>query len=165
MEHQQSHNPVLTYAIIRNHLKFEALQRFDLQKALKEVEERKRPKEEKSPAPESRGASLDATTPTAPSAAFSLGDEDEDEDEEDDGESQETRPLSEKQRGKLPEGVVIPRRESAMSLRSNSEMLSPGVDRKDFYPTEQWVSSLSNALMNRSLRGFRIFRSCLSLRS
>jgi hypothetical protein len=135
IEHQQSHNPIFTYAIIRNHAKFQALQKFDLQRASKELEERRRPKEEKPPAPDSAKASLDVPTPTTPTGAFSVGDEE----DEEDAEHQETKPLSEKARGKLPEGVVIPRRESALSLRSNSDMLSPGVDRKDFIPTEQWV--------------------------
>jgi len=135
MEHQQSHNPILTYAIIRNHTKFENLQKFDLQKALKEQEDRRRLKEEKLPTSDSAKTSLEATTPTTPSGSFSVGDEDEEEDDE----PQETKPLSEKARGKLPEGVTIPRRESAMSLRSNPDILSPGINKKDFYPTEQWV--------------------------
>src|SRR5579862_7948587 len=82
IEHQQSHNPIFTYAIIRNHAKFQALQKFDLQKASKELEERRRPKKEKPPAPDSAKASLDVPTPTTPTGAFSVGDEEDDEDAE-----------------------------------------------------------------------------------
>ena len=75
------------------------------------------------------------TTPTTPLQAFSVGDEDDDEEEH-----QETKPLSEKARGKLPEGVEVPRRESSFSSRSASGMLSPGGERKEFYPTDSWVA-------------------------
>jgi hypothetical protein len=143
IEHQHHHNPILLYAIIRNHVKFEILQHFDLQKALADLEERKSAKEEKL-APPSRTTSDVAlssvamsptvTSPVTPATAFSVGDE-EDEDEEP-VEYHEHRPLSEKARGKLPEGVEIPRRESTFST---SSMLSPSPERKDFHPTESWV--------------------------
>jgi hypothetical protein len=137
IEHQHANNPVLLYAIIRNHAKFQSLQRFDLQKSLSDLEERKKTHEEKDRQPSDPvNPSIELPTPTTPLQAFSVGDEDEDEEED----QQETKPLSEKARGKLPEGVEIPRRESNFSIRSASGMLSPGVERKEFYPTESWVS-------------------------
>jgi len=135
IEHQHSNNPTLLYAIIRNHAKFQALQRFDLHKALSDLEERKKTKEEKESLPSDPvKPSLELPTPTTPLQAFSVGDDDDEEEEH------ETKPLSEKARGKLPEGVEIPRRESNFSIRSASGMLSPGVERKEFYPTDSWVS-------------------------
>ena len=144
IENQHHHNPILLYAIIRNHVKFEALQHFDLQKALADLEERKSAKEEK-PTPPSRttsdlalspvvSASPAITSPVTPATAFSVGDEEDDEEES--MEYLEHRPLSEKARGKLPEGVEIPRRESTFST---SSILSPSPERKDFHPTESWV--------------------------
>ena len=138
IEHQHSQNPILLYAIIRNHAKFQALQRFDLHKALTDLQERKKTtNEEKEHHPSDLAkSSIELPTPTTPSQAFSVGG-DEDDDEED---HQEAKPLSEKARGKLPEGVEIPRRESSFSVRSASGMLSPAIERKEFYPTEAWVS-------------------------
>lgn len=134
VEHQHSNNPVLLYAIIRNHAKFQALQRFDLHKALSDLEERRKAQEEKEHLPSAPMTTpIELPTPTTPSQAFTVGDEDDEEEEP------ETKPLSEKARGKLPEGVEIPRRESSFSLRSASGMLSPGVEKKEFYPTESWV--------------------------
>ena len=137
IEHQHSQNPILLYAIIRNHAKFQALQRFDLHKALTDLEERKKTTNEEKERHSSDPvkSSIELPTPTTPLQAFSVGDED---DEEED--HQETKPLSEKARGKLPEGVEIPRRESSFSIRSASGMLSPAIERKEFYPTESWVS-------------------------
>jgi hypothetical protein len=162
IEHQHSHNPVLLYAIIRNHTKFESLQHFDLQKSLVDLEERKKSKQDgKSPSrpssdPEikSPDSTAEAVTPVTPTTAFSVGDEEEEEDEE---EFHETRPLSEKARGKLPEGVEIPRRESALSIRSSSGILSPSIERKDFHPSDSWVFLISKGLFNiRFQRGFPI---------
>jgi hypothetical protein len=143
IEHQHSQNPVLLYAIIRNHDKFQNLQRFDLHKAMADLDERKKAKDEKenqlsrttSDSTQNK-PSFEISTPATPTAAFSVGDE-EDENEE----PQETKPLSEKARGKLPEGVEIPRRESTLSIRSVSSMLSPTLERKEFYPTDSWVST------------------------
>jgi High-temperature-induced dauer-formation protein len=134
IESQHSQNPILLYAIIRNHYKFEQLQHFDLQKALAEVEERKKTKEEKDVPRRASEVSVAVETPTTPAAAFSVGDEE-------DQEEEETKPLSEKARGKLPEGVEIPRRESSFSIRSNPGLLSPSSERRDFHPTEHWVPS------------------------
>jgi hypothetical protein len=147
IESQHSQNPILLYAIIRNHYKFEQLQHFDLQKALAEVEERKKTKEEKEPR---RTVEMGGTveTPTTPAAAFSVGDEDEEEEEE-------TKPMSEKARGKLPEGVEIPRRESSFSIRSNPGLLSPSIERRDFHPTEHWVTSYPSFVVMWLIRGFR----------
>jgi High-temperature-induced dauer-formation protein len=143
IEHQHANNPILLYAIIRNHAKFQSLQRFDLQKSLSDLEERKKAHEEKEHLTNDPAKpSIDLPTPTTPLQAFSVGDDEEEEEEE----HQETKPLSEKARGKLPEGVEIPRRESSFSLRSASGMLSPGVEKKEFYPTESWVSLLLNCL-------------------
>jgi len=96
IEHQHHHNPILLYAIIRNHVKFEILQHFDLQKALADLEERKSAKEEK-PSPLSRttsdvvlspGApSPDVTSPVTPATAFSVGDEEDEEEEEEEEET------------------------------------------------------------------------------
>jgi hypothetical protein len=140
IEHQHSQNPVLLYAIIRNHPKFQALQHFDLAKAMADLEERKKTKEDNeiprrpSETPAIPKPSIDVATPSTPSAAFTLGDE-----EDDDNEDQETKPLSEKARGKLPEGVEIPRRESSFRVRSSTGLLSPVTERKDFHPSESWV--------------------------
>jgi hypothetical protein len=141
IEHQHSNNPILLYAIIRNHAKFQSLQRFDLHKSLTDLEERKKTNnnEEKERLPNDPAVkqSIELPTPTTPLQAFSVGDEDDEEEEH-----QETKPLSEKARGKLPEGVELPRRESSFSIRSVSGMLSPGIERKEFYPTDSWVSPL-----------------------
>jgi hypothetical protein len=143
IEHQHSQNPILLYAIIRNHVKFQNLQRFDLHKAMADLEERKKAQDEKeslsrAPSePTQNKPSLEISTPATPSAAFSVGDE-----EDDNEEPQEPKPLSEKARGKLPEGVEIPRRESTLSIRSVSGMLSPTLERKEFYPTNSWVFTL-----------------------
>jgi High-temperature-induced dauer-formation protein len=48
--------------------------------------------------------------------------------------------MSEKARGKLPEGVEIPRRESNFSLRSSPGIMSPAPDRREFHPTDSWVN-------------------------
>jgi High-temperature-induced dauer-formation protein len=140
IEHQHSQNPILLYAIIRNHSKFEALQNFDLKAAIAALEERRKVTDEKdSPQPEPK-PSTEITSPTSPSTpatAFSVGGEEEEEEEE---ELAEIRPLSEKARGKLPEGVELPRRESALSIRSASGILTPAAgESKDFRPTEAWV--------------------------
>jgi hypothetical protein len=143
IEHQHHHNPILLYAIIRNHVKFEILQHFDLQKALEDLEERKSAKEEKlSPPSRTTSVALSpvatspaVTSPVTPATAFSVGDEEDEEEEP--VEYHEHRPLSEKARGKLPEGVEIPRRESTFST---SSLLSPSPERKDFNPTQSWVS-------------------------
>jgi hypothetical protein len=143
IEHQHHHNPILLYAIIRNHGKFEILQHFDLQKALADLEERKSAKEEKL-SPPSRttsdvvlspvATSPAVTSPVTPATSFSVGDEEDEEEEPVD--YHEHRPLSEKARGKLPEGVEIPRRESTFST---SSILSASPERKDFHPTQSWV--------------------------
>jgi hypothetical protein len=141
IEHQHSQNPILLYAIIRNHVKFLNLQHFDLHKAMADLDERKKAKDEKesllsrAPSePTQNKPSFEISTPATPTAAFSVGDE-EDENEE----PQEPKPLSEKARGKLPEGVEIPRRQSTMSIQSASGILSPTLERKEFYPTDSWV--------------------------
>jgi hypothetical protein len=132
VEHQHSQNPILLYAIVHNAPKSQQLQTFDLQKALSDLEERKNPKEDREhnsdPKPP---VTQNQITPSTPNAAFTLGDEDDEEEEE-----QEPKPLSEKPRGKLPEGVQIPRRESNFSIRSNPSLLSPFADRRDFHPGE-----------------------------
>jgi High-temperature-induced dauer-formation protein len=143
IEHQHTQNPILLYAIILNHTKFESIQHFDLHKALADIEERKKSKEEnksssrQSSDPENKplDALVEITSPVTPVTAFSVGDEDDEEEEE----VHETKPLSEKARGKLPEGVEIPRRESALSIHSSSGLLSPSVERKEFQPTDSWV--------------------------
>ena len=109
IEHQHHHNPILLYAIIRNHGKFEILQHFDLQKALADLEERKSAKEEKL-SPPSRttsdvvlspvATSPAVTSPVTPATSFSVGDEEDEEEEP--VEYHEHRPLSEKARGKYP---------------------------------------------------------------
>jgi hypothetical protein len=157
IEHQHSQNPILLYAIIRNHTKFQALQHFDLHKAVTDLDERKRAKDEKetlSRAPsDSNKPSLELSTPATPTTAFSVGDED-DENEE----VHENKPLSEKARGKLPEGVKIPRRESTLSIRSVSGMLSPTLERKEFYPTDSWVFTSLDVVNVRWRHGYLIFR-------
>ena len=140
IEHQHSHNPILLYAIIRNHTKFESLQHFNLHKSLADLEERKKLKEEgKSQSPDptikSLNTPVEIVSPVTPATPFSVGDEEDEEEEE----VHETKPLSEKARGKLPEGFEIPRRESSFSIRSSSGMLSPSIERKDFHPTDSWV--------------------------
>jgi len=141
IEHQYSHNPILLYAIIRNHKKFQSLQHFDLHKSLADLEERKKSKEEgksqsSDPTIKPPDTPVEMVSPVTPVTAFSVGDEDDDEEEE----VHETKPLSEKARGKLPEGFEIPRTESSFSLRSASGMLSPSIERQDFHPTDSWVS-------------------------
>jgi hypothetical protein len=144
IEHQHSHNPTLLYAIIRNPTKFQSIQHFDLHKSLDDLEERKKSKEEgKLQSPDSTIRPSDTpaeiVSPVTPMTAFSVGDED-DEDEEEEGEEvHETKPLSEKARGKLPEGFEIPRRESSFTIRNSSGMLSPSIERKEFHPTDSWV--------------------------
>lgn len=159
IEHQHSQNPILLYAIIRNHTKFQNLQGFDLHKAMTDLDERKREKDEKetlSRAPsDSNTPSLEISTPATPITAFSVGDED-DENEE----IHEHKPLSEKARGKLPEGVEIPRRESNMSIRSVSGILSPTLERKEFYPTDSWVFPCLTMVNVRWRHGCLIFRLC-----
>ena len=146
IEHQHSQNQIFLYAIIRNHAKFQAFQHFDLQKALADLDDRKAQKPEKDSAKRAGPTGLETpvkqsfdvstpTTPVTPSAAFSVGDDDEEQGE--DVEVMETRPLSEKARGKLPEGVELPRRESTFSTTSG--VLSPTVERREFHPTEAWV--------------------------
>jgi hypothetical protein len=146
IEHQHSQNPILLYAIIRNNNKFQSLQHFDLHKSLLELEERKLSKNEQ---PQSRQPldpmtkpGVEITSPTTPVTPFSVGDDDEEDDEDDDEEEpedvSEIRPLSEKARGKLPEGVEIPRRESTLGV---SGTLAPSTDRKEFHPTDAWVRS------------------------
>ena len=141
IEHQHSHNPTLLYAIIRNPTKFQSLQHFDLHQSLDELEERKKSKEEgKLQSPDSTirpsDTPVEIASPVTPMTAFSVGDEDDEEEEE---EVHETKPLSEKARGKLPEGFEIPRRESSFSLGNSSGMLSASIERKDFHPTDSWV--------------------------
>src|SRR5947207_4905235 len=137
IEHQQSHNPLLVYAIIRNHTKFQALQRFDLETAQRELQDRRNPRNDKS---DSTNTSIEMTTPTTP---FSIGgekdnDDDDQQDEDYDDHDGEPRPLSEKARGKLPEGFTLPRRESTFSLRSATALLSPSVSDTAFRPTAHW---------------------------
>ena len=148
IEHQYSHNPTLLYAIIRNHTKFQSLQHFDLHISLADLEERKKSKEEeKSHSPDSTikppDAPVEIVSPVTPATPFSVGDEEDEEEEE----VHEAKPLSEKARGKLPEGFEIPRRESSFSMRSPSGMLSPSIERKDFHPTDSWVPTSWDLLM------------------
>jgi High-temperature-induced dauer-formation protein len=147
IEHQHTHNPILLYAIVRNHSKFEALGQFDLHKAQADLEDRKRAKakegetsparrtSEGTPVPQTPTVRVSGDSPATPS--FSVGGEDEDEPEEEEEEYQ--RPMSEKARGKLPEGVEIPRRESNFSMRSSPGIMSPVPDRREFHPTDSWV--------------------------
>jgi High-temperature-induced dauer-formation protein len=138
IEHEGSQNPILLYAIIRNQAKFQNLQRFDLQKAIAEVEEKKKIKEDKQEQKSNETPttpSIEITSPITPVTAFSIGDEDDPEEEEI---IAETRPLSEKARGKLPEGVEIPKRESSFS--ASGGLLTPTTERRDFHPSEAWVS-------------------------
>jgi hypothetical protein len=154
IENQHSQNPIFLYAIIRNHTKFQTLQHFDLQKALSDLEERKKTKEEKESTKQPSDITVQVTTPSTPNTAFTIGDETDDEE-------QETKPLSEKARGKLPEGVDLPRRESSFSIRSNPSLLSPSLERRDFYPTDSWVIIRSMGLLTfRYRRGFPISLSC-----
>jgi hypothetical protein len=122
-----------------------------------DLDERKKAKDEKetlSRRPsDSNTPSLEIPTPATPTTAFSVGDED-DENEE----VHENKPLSEKARGKLPEGVEIPRRESNLSIRSVSGMLSPTIERKEFYPTDSWVFTSLDMINVRSRHGCLIFR-------
>ena len=132
------------------------LQHFDLRKALADLEERKRAKAKEAaetpssgPTSETQGPtsqppssqtprSAELTTPTTPHSAFSVGGEEDEEEEED--EFHEQRPLSEKARGKLPEGVEVPpQRESTFGLRSSPGLNSPVPERREFHPTDSWV--------------------------
>jgi len=141
IEHQHSQNPILLYAIIRNHTKFHSVQHFDLQKSLAEFEERKKSKEEttsqapKPPEPSAK-PSIEVLSPMTPTTPFSVGDE---EDEEEEEVHPETRPLSEKARGKLPEGVEMPKRESTFNTPG---ALTPSTEHKEFRPSESWVHSI-----------------------
>lgn len=155
VEHQHAQNPILLYAIIRSHTNFQALQHFDLDQALSEVEERKKSKEERElgsrrTLDQSTRPATEPATPTTPATAFSVGDEGDDDDEH---ENHETKPLSEKARGKLPEGVDVPRRESLFSIRSLSGILTPTAEKKDFYPNETWVVPDDDASNNRLQHG------------
>jgi High-temperature-induced dauer-formation protein len=136
VEHQHSQNPLLLYAIIRNHAKFEALQHFDLETAQNDLRERRKPKEDKSV--DATKVSIEMTTPTTP---FIVGDEYDSDHQEEQEDYYSHRPMSEKALGKLPEGSVLPRRESTFSLRSATALLSPSANDSTFVPTPNWVSS------------------------
>lgn len=105
-----------------------------------DLEERKLSKEgqnpkSKQPQDSAVKPAVEITSPTTPVTPFSVGDDEDDEESED---ISEIKPLSEKARGKLPEGVEIPRRESMLSI---SGMLTPSTERKEFHPTDIWVRS------------------------
>ncbi|KAG0175125.1 hypothetical protein DFQ30_000608 [Apophysomyces sp. BC1015] len=162
IQYQFSGNPNLVYTIVRNHVKFEKLRDFTLESAVAEIERLRQLKEEKvrrvspSVAP--------ATTTTSPPPPPPIVQEPTSE-ENDQPETASDKPssdpltdeLSEKAKGKLPEGSKLSRQSSQASLPSvpqrqpsvssmvSTGSLLPGA-KNGFIPTADWVSKWHSEL-------------------
>ncbi|CAG8457531.1 3335_t:CDS:10 [Racocetra persica] len=172
IQYQFSDNPHVVYAIVCNPKKFEELFDFTLLKGLAEIKRQqsvkeKRKKQVHNTSMNKSESSLDrksmhdesASQPQTDTESMSSNKKDEEHESESDektellnvpsvDEHEESTHLSEKARGKLPEGVTAASRQcSSMDSSQNNEtnsnnIITPfAVGKSGFIPTEDWVSS------------------------
>jgi hypothetical protein len=121
----------LIFAILRNHQKFQKLTEFSLDNALIEIECLNQLKENR--------LTRQSTDESQSSTAAAV----------DASNTQDSIALSEKAKGKLPEGSlprvastssIGPHRQASVSSTSSTASLLPGA-KNGFIPTDDWVSS------------------------
>ncbi|RIA98985.1 high-temperature-induced dauer-formation protein [Glomus cerebriforme] len=162
IQYQFSDNPHLIYAILRSPKCFENLSEFSLAKGLTEIKAAKEKRKKQvrivttAEQPEVKNSQDESSRPLMSDNESNLStqkDEDHEKTESaqitsnaDDSEdsqieivAQDSAPLSEKARGKLPEGVTVASRRRS---NENNNVITPfAVGKSGFVPTEDWVSS------------------------
>lgn len=132
-------NPNLIYAILRNHQKFQKLAELSLDNALIEIERLRQLKEASNTNRLQRHSTDESQIPMSPDSTSSN--------------NSNGIPLSEKAKGKLPEGSLSrvsstsslaqasppPLRQSSISSVISTASLLPGA-KNGFIPTDDWVN-------------------------
>ncbi|CAG8640195.1 11015_t:CDS:10 [Rhizophagus irregularis] len=165
VQYQFADNPHLIYAILRSPKCFENLSEFTLARGLDEIKKKEKRKkqvrivttEKTSEQPEIKSSQEESRPLMSDSESNLSTQKDEDRDKPELAQvslnanvnvsqnsqteltDQDSEPLSEKARGKLPEGVTVASRRR--SNESNNVITPFAVGKSGFVPTEDWVSS------------------------